>query len=225
MIHHLLLQNSPSHDSSPHALVEHTSHQRLLMLLWSVCLLLGSAFVLPILHEFDDRGYWTRKLIHVCKVTLIMCIAWGFLLWGQWEFYENLFEGDVMFGHLLFACIATLVCVLVLYMLAALQLHHKNTRATRAICITGISLAAAWSWEHCFNQAFNILGDRYNIGYGGCVPKGVLAIIIPLAILPAYLFHIKPRVIADEEELEQDFHFAGQAGHHDAEKAHSNEAA
>merc|ERR1719238_1254069 len=59
---------------------------------------------------------------------------------------------------MVFACGATLVCLLLLFGLALLygRVHGAAAIETNDITVTGISLVAAWSWEHCFNTAFDV---------------------------------------------------------------------
>jgi len=184
----------------------HTLWQRWFMFFWSVSLMILAAVALPRLDDFAARSgahSVQRKIVHTTKVILIMLIAWGFLLWGEWEFYEHLFQGDIMFGHMMFAVLATLLALLVLWCVAYFQPEEAPSRMaseTNGIITTGISLVAAWSWEHCFNLAFDIIGHEYQVGYDGLVPKIVLSIVVPAALLPTYLQHVRKRVIEFEEE-------------------------
>lgn len=106
-----------------------------------------------------------------------------------------------MFGHMLFAVLSTLVCMGVILGLTTHHFDTRSARETRKIALTGISLVAAWSWEHCFNMAFDVIGENYQVGHGGILPKAALAILIPAAIFHVYLYHIKPKVIEHEEHV------------------------
>lgn len=192
---------------------DHTILQRRIMLGWSVLLTIVAAFAVPRLEEFNIPA----KAVHGLKTVFIMCIAWGYLLWGQWLFADN-FTGDVMFGYQVFACIVTLVCMLFVIILTRYTFVTKAARETKAITMTGVSLAAAWSWEHCFNTAFNIIGDEYQVGFGGLVPKGVLAVVLPCFLMPLYLHHVKPRVFEIEEEEEKEAERAAQEAERTSER-------
>eukprot|EP00933_Yihiella_yeosuensis_P064265 TRINITY_DN6762_c0_g1_i1.p1 TRINITY_DN6762_c0_g1~~TRINITY_DN6762_c0_g1_i1.p1 ORF type:complete len:1002 (-),score=247.76 TRINITY_DN6762_c0_g1_i1:353-3358(-) len=212
--HFFLFLQKYSGDATGHGHhYHHAAWQRWFMFFWAVGIAVFASFLLPALNKVQG-GKMAHQFVHILKVILIMLVAWGFLLWGQWEFYENLFTGDPMFGHMLFAVIATLCCLAFLCIMAK-HLGDNPTveqRETSSITITGVSLVAAWSWEHCFNLAFDIIGDEYQVGYKGLVPKLVLATLIPLALIPTYVMHIKTRVIEDEERfmlLAHDGH-----GHH-----------
>merc|ERR1719162_2178716 len=71
------------------------------------------------------------------------------------------------------------------------------------VSITAFALMAAWSWEHCFDMAMDVIGDVYDMGYGGLIPKTTLAILLPVCILPVYVLHVKPWVIAIDERQEE----------------------
>mmetsp|Transcript_29323 Transcript_29323/g.57394 ORF Transcript_29323/g.57394 Transcript_29323/m.57394 type:complete len:586 (-) Transcript_29323:119-1876(-) len=198
-MHHLLLQrNSPSE----HIEYIHPQWQCWFMLGWSVFLTVLAGVCLPMLNQYREKG-WVNKLIHVTKVTLVMLVAWGYILYGQWEFYERLFHGDAMFGHMVFAVTATAVGLLLLYIMAEIQGRTSRPQVleTNRITVTGISLVVAWSWEHCFNIALDVIGQDYQVGYGGLVPKCVLAVAIPAVMLPVYFNHVRTHVInlPDEE--------------------------
>ena len=50
---------------------------------------------------------------------------------------------------------------------------HKKKTALRAaaISISAFSLMAAWNWEHCYDSALDIIGEVYDMGYGGLSRK------------------------------------------------------
>eukprot|EP00930_Biecheleria_cincta_P028690 TRINITY_DN2000_c0_g1_i4.p1 TRINITY_DN2000_c0_g1~~TRINITY_DN2000_c0_g1_i4.p1 ORF type:complete len:721 (-),score=124.44 TRINITY_DN2000_c0_g1_i4:206-2368(-) len=189
----------------------HEAWQRMFMLGWAVGLTILSAVLLPRLDKLHG-GKMMHKFVHISKVMLIMLVAWGYLLWGQWEFYEVLFHGDLMFGNMVFAVLATLVALAVLYGMANAfgDSLSSEQRETFNMMITGIGLVAAWSWEHCFNLAFNVIGQEYQVGYKGLMPKLFLSIVIPAALLPTYVRHIKTRVIEDEEREHAAAHHASE---------------
>lgn len=213
----------------------HKSWQRMFMLGWAISLTIISVVALPRLDKLHG-GWAVHQFVHISKVLLIMLVAWGYLLWGQWEFFELFFHGDPMFGNMVFAVTTTLVAMGVLYGMAKIfgEGVSPEQRKTNNMIITGIGLVAAWSWEHCFNLAFDVIGQEYQVGYKGLMPKLFLSIVIPAALLPTYVRHIKSRVIEDEERehAEEHGHGHGHAEEHghahgeshgaaaDAEKAH-----
>lgn len=197
-------------EANPHHF-SHENWQIWFMLFWSVGLAILTAVMLPVLNRIEHNGgYSAHKGIHVIKVILVMCTAWGFLLWGDWAFFEMFFTGDEMFGRMVFACISTVVCLLTLVGLSFWAQQHdpedQDFDSEVAIITAGISLVAAWSWEHTFNVAFNIVGQEYQVGYKGLVPKLFLAVVIPAAMLPTYVVHVRSRVVAMEEAKQARYH-------------------
>jgi hypothetical protein len=183
--------------------------QRNMMLVWSVVLTLMAAVGLPILEEWSiKRGdRWTNLGFRFLKVVLVMMVAWGYLVWGSWQFY-SLFDGDHMYGNMLFASLCTFVVLTVLYLLSVIQESDKVTsetaRETNHITVSGLSLVAAWSWEHCFTLAFDVIGHRYNVGFEGLVPKLFMATAIPCILIPTYVKHVRTAVLKAEEVEEEE---------------------
>lgn len=193
----------------------HEPWQIWFMLGWSITLTMIAGFLLPRISKIG-KGPIVGKVIHVFKVIIIMLVAWGYLLWAEWQF-EEWFHGEKLFGSMVFAMLATMACLGVLCMMAlgAEKVHSIEEREEIDMTITAVSLMAAWSWEHCFNYAFDVIGDEYQVGYGGFVPKLLLATAIPIFLLPTYVCHIKRRVI-EFEESEAKRHAEGASVGHDA---------
>jgi len=179
---------------------------RWFMLGWSIGLTVIAALVMPTLNKMTRGSSHeiARQCLHVLKVVIIMHVAWGFLLWGQWEFHDHLFPTQGLFGNILFALLATFVCLGVLLGMAKFSAvaTTREAKQTYDIVTTGISLVAAWSWEQTFNTCFEIVGQAYQVGYEGLVPKLVLSVVVPAAVLPLYLSYIRPEVKKFEEEAE-----------------------
>mmetsp|Transcript_2044 Transcript_2044/g.6196 ORF Transcript_2044/g.6196 Transcript_2044/m.6196 type:complete len:291 (-) Transcript_2044:9-881(-) len=176
------------------------------MLGWSLALTAASALGFTYLGAWAEQGgSLVKKTAHIVKVVLVMCIAWGYLLWGEWMFKDALFGRDPMVGKMCFAVAATIVSLCLVWGLVRLHGGHWETEAVQQtvnVSITGASLVTAWAWEHCFDQALHVIGQRYEVGHGGLVPKAILAISIPFAVLPFYVTYVKPRVMeAQEREM------------------------
>ncbi|CAK0897124.1 unnamed protein product [Prorocentrum cordatum] len=183
--------------------------QRNLMLAWSVMLTFVAAMVLPMFEEWSIKkgDRWTHLGFRFLKVFMVMMVAWGYLVWGSWQFYSQ-FNGDRMYGNMLFASLCTFVVLTVLYLLSMLQESDKVTsetaRETNNITVSGLSLVAAWSWEHCFSLAFDVIGYRYDVGFEGLVPKLFMATAIPVILIPTYVKHVRAAVLAAEEAEEEE---------------------
>lgn len=198
---HLFLQ-SDSWQRTPSSAL-----QRNMMLAWSMMLTLMAALGLPMLEEWTIKkgDRWTNLGFRFLKVVLVMMVAWGYLVWGSWQFY-SLFQGDQMYGNMLFASLCTFVVLAVLYLLAMIhesdQVTSETARETNNITVSGLSLVAAWSWEHCFTLAFDVIGHRYDVGFEGLVPKLFMATAIPCILIPTYVKHVRTAVLKAEEAEE-----------------------
>lgn len=212
---HLFLQSSPS--LAPSALRSiagghghATERQKSEMLMWSIGFTVLACVALFTLNTLKDRThYWCHKLLHVVEVVLVMCAAWGYLLWGAWQFTETDFSGDPMFGNMIFAVFATIISFIVIVVAAFAIDKEYLVKGYARLCIMAISLVTAWSWEHCFHVAVNIVAAEYSFTQGGLITKVIIAIIVPLTTLPGYIAFLKPIVLektekfdADEEEAE-----------------------
>jgi len=186
-------------DSGPH--VQHTAEQRAFMLMLAIGLTIICCVSLNIIEEAKEKSkYWMHKAYHVLQVTLVMCVAWSYLLWGEWQFYETFFHGDQMFGKMVFAIIATSICLLLIIGLAfGTAERSSNAKGYADLCVMAASLVTAFSWEHCFHTAISVVANQYQVGYGGMVPKMIIALIIPLVILPGYMVFLKPIVVEIDE--------------------------
>jgi len=182
--------------------VHHTATQRAIMLIFSISLMIFAMISLKYLEEFKQRGrYWTHKAVHVVQIVLVMCVAWGYLLWGEWQFYETYFRGDKMFGKMAFAVIASFMGMSLITGLAfATYERSSNAKGYASLVVMAISLVVAWSWEHCFHTAIDVVSKQYQVGYGGLVPKLIIAISIPLIILPGYIMFLKPIAVEADEK-------------------------
>jgi len=203
----LQLAGCDGHRHTPGAMHEvHEAWQRWFMLIWSLGLTAVAAVCLKYINAIGEYGgRYARKAAHLTRAMLVMCIAWGYLLWGEWVFNEVLFVGEPVVALMSFAVLTTLISLALISGLAQMDVGLRPVRQTVSISVTGASLVAAWSWERCFDAALDIIGERYQVGYGGLVPKVALAFSIPLAILPVYVTYIKPRVMEAErrEDLQQ----------------------
>lgn len=203
-----------------HAHVHHPEWARELMLLWAIGPLILLVFAIPKLHHGVRQHREAKKIVQFIKILLVMLAAWGNLLWGQWLFFEAVYKDHGMFAHLLFAVLVSIIGNDLLVMMASMLNYSRSEscmtkleyfmemspeiagdlidslQKAAIVSVTAISMVVAWSWEHCFLMAFDSVGVHYSVGYEGLIPKLVLAIAAPFTMLPTYVCHIKPRVLA-----------------------------
>lgn len=218
----LLLQMAAGYelDTSGGGHEKHTMFEKGVLAGWILLNALMVRYVVPKLHYLGD-GYVAHKVVHFTKVICIMLLAWGCLLLATWGF-KDMWDGDQLFGYMLLSTLVTLACLCILILMARMSENlvlNAEEQSTINIAVTGVSLVAAWSWEHCFNIAFDVIGDRFQAGFGGFEIKLLLATILPMFLLPTYLLHVKRMVVEEEEKAHAAAH--GTHGedheqHHDA---------
>merc|ERR1719331_2419265 len=96
--------------------------------------------------------------------------------------------------------------MIILVLAFATHERFASARGYAKISVMAVSLVAAWSWEHCFHTAINVLADQYQVGYGGLVPKIVIALAVPVIILPGYIVFMKPIVVEVDERTKAEEH-------------------
>jgi len=175
------------------------------MLFWALSLTIIAVFSIEHLGRvMRDASPAKRRAVYVARICLVMTIAWGYLLWGEWLVYNKFFYGhDPMVKYLAFAIICTVLSLLMITVLARLDGTRATVRQAIFISINGASLVAAFAWEKSLAHAINVIAIKYEVGWGGLVPKTLLALLIPVAVLPVYVTYIKPIVIEVEEERQQ----------------------
>ncbi|CAK0839993.1 unnamed protein product [Prorocentrum cordatum] len=96
--------------------IETTHLQRTAMLVWSTVLTFVAGLCLPMLEEYTIKkdDHWARRSHRFLKVFMVMMVAWGYLIWGTWQF-QMYYSGDQMYGHMLFASLCTFVVLGLLY--------------------------------------------------------------------------------------------------------------
>merc|ERR1719313_566379 len=101
-----------------------------------------------------------------------------------------------------------MTCLFVLMSIGYIMGRSREHIDSARIGMTGLGLVAAWAWEHCFHVALDVVGEEYQVGNGGLIPKIVLAILVPSFVLPVYVNYVKPIVLAYEkiEEEQEEKH-------------------
>jgi len=206
------------HDHEHHHFI-HTQAETNIMLFTGIGLIIITAIFLRSLHS-KNQQYLSSHSKHFIRLTLVMLIAWCFLLWGQWQWVDRMFSGDELFGLLAFALLCTVVSLIALQIFSWVYRFHsvkgqeeewmRDCRRAMKLAVSGMSLVAAWSWEHAFDMALDVFGEMNDMGYGGLIPKTVLAVLIPPIVFPVYLAIIRPKAELDiehfktEEELAEE---------------------
>merc|ERR1719487_3096901 len=110
-----------------------------------------------------------------------MAVAWAFLLWADWEFYENSFRHSGIEGRLVFALVATVCCFACTVALArAEELQYLNSNLDK-LCIGALSLIVAFAWEETFDEALEVAVE--DVAHPA-VAKILLANLVGATVLP-----------------------------------------
>jgi len=191
------MEGGEGEESVPH----HTAHSRNMLLIYCVGLLLLSVAVLRPL-ELQAEQYLHSHILKrgFALVTpfLMMSVAWGFLLWADWTFYEHIFKNEGLLGRLMFSLSATTILVGAIYVTAT-QLNNYKWRRKFVLGVCG--LVIGFSWEEVFDEAIECLAEGYGHGHPVML-KLFLALLMAAILMPVYIFYLKP-IVERERELEE----------------------
>jgi len=210
--HHLFLQYGGDHH--PHG-VAHTAFHRNVMMAYTLTCLILAAFIPwgAIKRQFNNKH--AIRAVMIAHHTMVMLGAWGFMLWGEWEFFETIFVGDTheVFGRIVFALVCTVVAVSFVIIMAfagdhlplSLSHHgtHRGTHQVSSVFALAMGLSCAWSWEHAFDVSVEAVAEAYHFIPGkdndAKFLKGFTALIAPCFMIPPYIKYIKPQVMKEQE--------------------------
>lgn len=232
-IRYLILGRFPEHEPEPGE-PRHTALQRGLFLGYAVLMAVLAFFVIRALDHWmlEHSQTASRVMIRLhllCYPFFTMSVAWAFLMWGEWEFYESRYAENPVLGRAAFAIICTAVCLLVILgfsmfmkrrsdaaqrraasdgddrgmQLAKIQaqVEEERERDIRRLIVNLLSLIVAFSWEETFDAAIEgaVEGDT-----NAAASKVLLAIVVAICVLPVYIFYLRPHVDALDHELHPD---------------------
>lgn len=174
---------------------DHTSSQRTRMFLYACfCLLVAGVAVKQCSKKAASTdSFAVKRLMVFLNTVAAMNVAWAFLLWGEWEFYEHSFPGEAVKGRVMFAILASFIGGLMLIGLTKLPtLAGKAGTAAESdkmVALTAISLVIAWSWGACFNQAVEdmVEGVSHPAGWKIAATVALFAVVVPV-----YAYYVKP---------------------------------
>lgn len=185
---------------------EHTSAERMTMLIYAIAMVPIAGFSVKMMSAASARmeaegtlTYGKKRAIMFISAVLCMSVAWGFLLWGEWEFDKTKGEGGPEIqGKVYFALTATCVCCLTIIVLG-LSGSTSRGRHERKVLLVALSLLVGWSWEESFDAAVEAVTEE--TGHEGRT-KIAIALGLGCIILPVYAKFLKPVAMKYEEELE-----------------------
>merc|ERR1740121_2171823 len=174
---------------------DHTSSQRTRMFLYACfCLLVAGVAVKQCSKKAASTdSFAVKRLMVFLNTVAAMNVAWAFLLWGEWEFFENLYGGEAIKGRVMFSIFATCLCGAGLVALTKLPSPQGKLRiaakSDKMVALTALSLVVAWSWELCFDAAVEDMteGVSHPVAWKIASTLSLFALVVPV-----YAFYIKP---------------------------------
>lgn len=164
---------------------DHDSADRFGMFIWAVMTILIAGFVVKYCSEkAAEADYAKKRVLTFCSTVAAMNVAWAWLYWGEWEFFETLYPGEAVKGRVMFAITMTMVGGLGLLVLSKVRADAKGDAmaSEKKVMLTALGLVIAWSWELCFDAAVEDMCDgvshpvRWKVG----ATLALFAIVIPV---------------------------------------------
>lgn len=175
---------------------EHTALQRNLMLCYgvvSIALAVIGFVFLSRVRAFSE-SYSFQRVAKFVSAFLVMNVAWAWILWGEWEFYEGPYtDSPALFGEICCALAFTVVAAGMIFCMA-----YFRVSSAAKIAIFAVSLVVAWSWEATFDTAV----DHINGAMPPVHVKLVAALVLSAVVLPVYALHFKPITMKAAEGID-----------------------
>jgi len=171
---------------------DHSAAQRGRMLIYACVCLLVAAFSCTFCTTKADQSssYVVKRMMTFANTVSVMNVAWAFLYWGEWEFFDAMYPGEAIKGRVMFAIVSTIVCGLGLIALTKVPTGKVTTiKCDKMMALTALSLVCAWGWELCFDAAVE------DMSRGGAHPVGIkiaTTILMFAVVMPVYAFHVRP---------------------------------
>jgi len=182
---------------------DHTESQRTAMLVYAVVCLVVAGFVVNFCAKkaaAPDTTYAMQRVLNFCTTVASMNVAWAWLYWGEWEFFEALYPGEAVKGRVMFAITMTMLGGIGLIGLSRLRTEARGPAAKneKKVMLTALGLVIAWSWELCFDAAVEDMceGVAHPVSWKVCTTLGLAAIV-----LPVYAYYMKPITSQAEKEI------------------------
>jgi len=177
---------------------DHTKTQRLYMFVYACLSFVVAGFSVALLSKkaaeaAEANNYAKKRVCNFAITVSAMNVAWAFLYWGEWEFFDALFPGEAVKGRVMFAILSSIVGGLAIIGLTRLVKSEaklsQGTKGAEMVAITAVGLIVAWSWELCFDAAVEDMtaGVSHPVGW-----KVASCLTLFSIILPVYAYYIKP---------------------------------
>jgi len=181
---------------------DHSAAQRSRMFIYACVCLVVAGFVVSYCSKKAEQyqnNYAVKRVMNFFTTVAAMNVAWAFLYWGEWEFFEALYPGEAIKGRVMFAIVTT--CLGCLAMVGLTKVPRSASKGEMAnvmkVALTAISLLIAWSWELCFDAAMEqmVVGAAHPAGLKIASTLALFTIVVPV-----YRYYIKPACIANSPD-------------------------
>jgi len=172
---------------------DHTREQRTAMLFYAIACLVVAGFIVTFCSKKaadPNASYATKRVMNFFTTVATMNVAWAWLYWGEWEFFEALYPGQAIMGRVMFAITMTIVGGIGLMGLSKMKADTKaGVKNEKKVALTALSLVIAWSWELCFDAAMEDMSE------GSAHPvwaKVSATLLLAGVVVPVYATYMKP---------------------------------
>jgi hypothetical protein len=177
---------------------DHSAEQRLNMFLYAcVCVIVAGFAVSYCTKQADEAArsgkYAKKRIMTFLSSVAAMNVAWAFLYWGEWTFFEEMFPGEAIKGRVMFAIVASVFAGLFILAISRFSRNQANEKTASAskiesVAVTAVGLVCAWSWELCFDAAVEDMVE----GVGHPVAWKIASCLVMFSIIiPVYAFYIR----------------------------------
>jgi len=218
--------------------IQHTMLQRSLLFLYALAMIGIAVFAIPRLNALGERlqdslgAYATQRLLLLLNPFLVMSVAWAFLLWADWEFYEYRFRGELVLGRAVVGVLCTLACfasILVYGRYAKRFPHPDRNHGDRLRRQSSKALDLAWRWADLEKRKFVLnamavimgfsWGEAFNASIDGALAgymhplllKVLLALLVTALAYPVYTHYVRDMVSAMERQEDDELGISADA--------------
>jgi len=170
----------------------HTKMERWMMLIYSLIMIpVAVCLTWKIATHLEQAGtnQIKKRALRTFSAFLAMSATWGFIMWGEWEFHEHLFQNSNITGGLIFAIMSTLVGASGVVMLSRVHLT-RNSQLERSCAFANVCIAyfIAIGWSTCVSAALEDLAVSYT--HHGVV-KLWFCVLLFVVVIPPYVTYFR----------------------------------
>jgi len=182
---------------------DHTRAQRTGMFFYAIACFIIAGFAISFCSKKaadPQSSMATQRVMNFCSTVATMNVAWAWLYWGEWEFFEALYPGEAVKGRVMFAITMTMLggCGLIGLSKIKAGARGPEVKSEKKVALTALALVIAWSWELCFDAAIEDMcaGVDHPVAWKVLTTFSLASIVIPV-----YAYYMKPISMKAYEEI------------------------